>query len=168
MGWNIYFPLTGKLVKHSYSTPITGGVFQVSAELAEKYSFFTEFAEYKMMAALVLHGLNKLQAKPKKYRKILIAPDAVAAELKCLREIRMKVQLENQMNFSKQQLLLSLSCSYKHTLVQHPVAFHQTVFGKSDSSKLENRQVFYNYGKEISSGHGGFGLGTFAYAILDW
>ena len=38
------------------------------------------------MAAFVLHGLNKLQAKPKKY-SILIAPDAVAAELKCLREI---------------------------------------------------------------------------------
>ena len=30
-----------------------------------------------MMAALVLHGLNKLQAKPKKSRKILIAPDVI-------------------------------------------------------------------------------------------
>ena len=138
-------PLTGKMVKHSYSTPIPGGVFQVSPELAEKYSFFTEFAEYKMMAAFVLHGLNNLQVKPKKYRKILIAPDAVAAKLKHLREIRMKVQLENQMKFSKQQLLLSLSCSYKHTLVQNPVSFHQDIFGKGDSSKLENQRVFYNY-----------------------
>ena len=75
------------MVKHLYSTPIPGGVFQVSPELAEKYFFFTEFAEYKMMAAFVLHGLNNLQAKPKEYRKILIAPDAVAAELKHLREI---------------------------------------------------------------------------------
>ena len=98
------------------------------------------------MAAFALHGLNKLQVKPKKYRKILIAPDAVAAELKCLREVRMKVQLENQMKVSKQQLLVSLLCSYKHTLVQHPVGFHQDVFGKGDSSKLENRRVFYNYG----------------------
>ena len=79
--------LTGTMVKHSYSTPIPGGVFQVSKELAEKNSFFTEFAEYKMMADLVLHGLNKLQAQPKKYRKILIAPDAVAAELECLKEV---------------------------------------------------------------------------------
>ena len=92
-----------------------------------------------MMAAFVLHGLNKLQAKPKKSRKIMIAPDAVAAELECLREVRMKVQLENQMKFLKQQLLLSLSCSYKHTLVQHPVGFHQDVFGKGDLSNLENR-----------------------------
>ena len=161
-------PLTGKMVKHSYSTPIPGGVFQVSKELAEKYSFFTEFAEYKMMAAFVLHGSNKLQEQPKKYRNILIAPDAVAAELKCLKEVQMKLQLENQMNFSKQQLLLRLSCSYKHTLVQHPVGFHQDVFGKGDSSKLENRRVFYNYAQDGSSGRGGFGLGTFAYAILDW
>ena len=91
-----------------------------------------------MMAAFVLHALNKLQTQTKTYRKILIAPDAVAAELKCLKEIRMKLQLENQMNFSKQQLLLRLSCSYKHTLVQHPVGFHQDIFGKGDSSKLES------------------------------
>ena len=32
-------PLTGKMVKHSYSTLIPGGVFQVSKELAEKYPF---------------------------------------------------------------------------------------------------------------------------------
>ena len=62
-----------------------------------------------MRAAFVLHALNKLQTQPKKYRKILIAPDAVAAELKCLKEIRMKLQLENQMNLSKQQLLLQFS-----------------------------------------------------------
>ena len=65
--------------------------------------------------------------------------DAVAAELKCMKEVRMKVQLDNQMKFSQQQLLLSLSCSYKHTLVQHPVGFHQDVFDKGDLSKLENR-----------------------------
>ena len=121
-----------------------------------------------MRAAFVLHALNKLQTQPKKYRKILIAPDTVAAELKCLKEIRMKLQLENQMNLSKQQLLLQLSCSYKHTLVQHPVSFHQDIFGKGDSSKLENRRVFYNYARHGSSERGGFGLGTFAYAILDW
>ena len=92
----------------------------------------------------------------------------MAAELKHLREIRMKVQLENQMKFSKQQLLLSLSCSYKHTLIQHPVSFHQDVFGKGDSSELENWHVFYSYGRDSSSGRGGLGLGTFAYAILDW
>ena len=50
--------LTGKMVKHSYSISILGCVFQVPAELADKYSFFTEFTEYKMMAAFVLHGLN--------------------------------------------------------------------------------------------------------------
>ena len=99
-----------------------------------------------MMAAFGLHGLNKLQANPKKSRKILIAPDAVAAEVKCLREARMNAQLENGMKFLKQQLLLSLSYSYKHILIQHPVSFHQDVFGKGDLSKLENRQVFYNYG----------------------
>ena len=109
-----------------------------------------------MMAAFVLHGLNKLQVKPKKSRKILISPDAVAAELKCLREARMNVQFENGTKFSKQQLLLSLSYSYKHTLVKHHVSFHQDVFGKTDSSKLENRQVFYNYGHDGSSGCGGF------------
>ena len=161
-------PLTGKMVKHSYSTPIPGGVFQVSKELAEKYPFFAEFAEHKMMAAFVLDALNKLPTSPKKNRKIVIAPDAVSAEMKCLREVRMQLQSDNQLCFSKQQLLLRLTCSYKHTLVQHPVGYHQDVFGKGDSSKLENRRVFYNYGRDGSSGRGGFGLGTFAYAILDW
>ena len=80
----------------------------------------------------------------------------------------MKVQLESQVNCSKEQLLMRLSCSYKHTLVQHPVGFHQNVFGKGVPSKLENSRVFYNFARDGSSGRGGFGLGTFAYAILDW
>ena len=40
-------PLTGKMVKHSYSTPIPGGVFQVSKELAEKYSFLLNLQSTK-------------------------------------------------------------------------------------------------------------------------
>ena len=64
MGWNIYFPTNrenGKaFIQHTNSRWCFSSISRISREVF----FVTEFAEYKMMAAFVIHGLNNLQAKP--------------------------------------------------------------------------------------------------------
>ena len=80
----------------------------------------------------------------------------------------MKVQLENQMEVFKTTVIVVFVMFVQTYTCPAPVGFHQDVFGKGDSSKLENRRVFYNYGRDGSNGRGGFRVGTFAYAILDW
>ncbi len=138
-------------------------------------SFF-HFAETKILAALVLDVLNQDTVR------VPIQKEAVGYELSVLKSSTNAawVALSEPIAGNKRQMwewrkLFRLEViarfvkQNKHTLVQHPVGFHQDVFKKGKQC-LENKFCFVVHGnhKDDPMGRGGQGMSKFVVAILDW
>ena len=161
----------GEPAFHSYGPPRRGGQFVATQVLMKRFPFLYSFAESKVYAAFILDRINSLQ-------KIPIQPTAVANEISLyerglfispgMRWSSLSKQgRENEVRARRGALVL-YAINNKHTLVTHPVGFHQDKFADGKES-LENKVCFKLDGwHKCRMGRGGAGPNVFVFAVLDW
>ena len=159
-----------KFTSYSYPQPKTGGQFEISKELLQKYNdVFVSMTEVKYNSALLCLEISK-------YLGVNIQSDAVNKSIQDI--VTQKSYLKdfyqeekNSKHTSKQRhnhLLRLLCLENKYSLVAYPVAYHYDKFDSGKAS-LENKTCFSFHSKNRNNcGRGGDGKGKFVFAILDW
>lgn len=153
-------PYTLKVAKRfKMSAAQYGGVFKVDNTLVKKYPFFLDFAEAKIIAAVLCDGVTRFTGHS-------IHPKAVQNELAAYNNaLNCPLDKLFPSNMHKATLAAFAQCA-QHTLVCHPVGYHLDRF-KDLGSKLENKKCFIVPGYSLF-GRGGAGQGNYVVAVLDW
>ena len=148
----------GTFVQVKYSPPKIGGSFVLPINFFKKHPLFKNFALSKPLAAFVLDKLNRTLSIPAQ-------PFAVRNELSNINK-----SLKKNGTTSCDEMIRVYNSFNRHTLVCHPVGYHQDIF-TNDKPCLENKICFMTENlseKYLGTGRGGAGPGKFVFAILDW
>jgi hypothetical protein len=144
-------PYTGCATHRAKYSPVQeGGAFKPTMRLIKQYPFLYDFAEAKVLSALILANLNNML--PFNIHQAAVAKE-IAAVCDCDDSYR-KIMLRDFINKNM------------HTLVGHPVGYHRDIFAKQKQS-LENKICFIVQ-KQSGMGRGGAGPNKYVVALLDW
>jgi hypothetical protein len=147
----------GRSKKIAYSPPRRGGVFKVDIALMTDFPFFFDFAEAKIMSAIICKQITCTTG-------LSIHPSAVKNELAAFKHA--VDNPERTFRNSRKSILATFVLNAQHTLVTHPVGYHRDYF-KERQAKLENKKCFILKGI-AGHGRGGGGGKGLCFAILDW
>ena len=144
-----------------YCQPHRGGICRpFSSTMIEKHSGLRSFAASKIATAFLLKATED---------HFCIAKEAVSFEFS---KIEASIQEGGTLgSHSFFDCFIGAHC--EHTIVCHPVGYHNDVFGKGHTNNMENRVVlgYKQYSRadvNFPLGRGGLGNGTYAWALLDW
>ena len=144
-------PYSGSPTHRTKYSPVhTGGAFKPTRQLIQDYPFLYDFAESKVIAALLLENVNKICP-------FKIHQAAVSKELGVIFDCA---------DPHRKKMLRDFMDRNTHTLVCHPVGYHRDVFTQQKQS-LENKMCFAVEGQE-GMGRGGAGPRKYVVALLDW
>jgi hypothetical protein len=127
-----------------------GGAFKPTIRLIKQYPFLYDFAEAKVVSALLLANVNKTIP-------FSIHEAAVAKEISAICDCD---------DSSRKLMLRDFINKNTHTLVGHPVGYHRDIFTQQRQS-LENKICFVVQ-KQSGMGRGGAGPNRYVVALLDW
>jgi hypothetical protein len=133
-----------------YSPVHMGGAFKPSVPLIQKFPFLYDFAEAKIISALLLANVNTTVV-------FKIHQAAVTKELGVISGCD---------GTYRKKVLLDFIGKNTHTLVGHTVGYHRDVFANQQQS-LENKTCFV-VPKKVGTGRGGAGTNKYVVALLDW
>jgi hypothetical protein len=144
-------PYSGKATHRTKYSPVhVGGAFKPTKLLVEQYPFLYNFAEAKVIAALLLENMNTtLQFE--------IHKAAVCKELGVISDCD---------SSSRKTMLQDFIKVNTHTLVCHAVGYHRDNFTGQKPS-LENKICFV-VPRKTGMGRGGAGPDKYVVALLDW
>jgi hypothetical protein len=143
-----------------YWQPHRGGKCNsFSPSFIEEHSELRTFAASKIATAYLLKALEPTYC---------IAKEAVSVELS-----KIKTSIQDGRKFGSTSFFdqyIGIHC--EHTVVCHPVGYHNDVFRHGATNYMENRVVLQSKAQSNKRGHplgrGGLGNGKFAWALLDW
>jgi hypothetical protein len=146
-------PYSGQATHRAKYSPVhDGGAFKPTPRLVKVFPFLYDFAEAKVISALLLDQVNKKapflihQAAVEKEVGVIAACDCTSRKL----------------------LLRDFINRNTHTIVAHPVGYHQDTFSGQQHS-LENKMCFVVPKKRSTGmGRGGAGPTNYVVALLDW
>ncbi len=126
----------------------------------EKHSGLRGFAASKIATAYLLKALES---------QYCIAKEAVSVEFSKIEASIQEGGTLGSDNFFDQ--FIGAHC--EHTIVCHPVGYHNDVFKNKHTNNMENRVVleYKQHSRpnlNFPLGRGGLGNGTYAWALLDW
>jgi hypothetical protein len=143
-----------------YWQPHPGGkCHKFSPSFIESHSELRCFASSKIATAYLLKALEPLYC---------IAKEAVSLELSKIED-----SIKDGGRFGSKDFFDEYIGSHcEHTIVCHPVGYHNDVFRNGATNYMENRVVLqykrYSRSVHYPLGRGGGGNGTYAWALLDW
>jgi hypothetical protein len=143
-----------------YWQPHPGGKCnKFSAEFIELHPGLRRFASSKIAAAYLLNAMEP---------QFCIAKEAVLVEQK-----KIQASITNGgLLGSKAFFVEFIGTHCEHTIVCHPVGYHNDVFKNGMTNYLENRVVLEcrNFSRPVNYplGRGGLENGTYTWALLDW
>ena len=144
-------PYSGSATYRTKYSPVhKGGAFNPSQSLVKNYPFLYDFAEAKMISALLLRSVNSDRA-------MNIHQAAVSKEVGVIYGCD---------SSSRKKLLREYIQLNTHTLVCHAVGFHRDTF-KGQTHSLENKICFI-VPRQNGMGRGGAGRDKYVAALLDW
>lgn len=159
-----------KVARATYTPPRLGGTFKIDPAMFGRMPFFVDFAETKIIGALVLRKIGTMPGN------VIIAPESVSQELEHLR-IADIVSTNCKDVLKKRKVVLTLFNEFNmHSIVCYNVGYHVDCFDKGMPS-LENKIVFKLHHRHAmneralvqdQSRGGGQRLGEFHFALLDW
>jgi hypothetical protein len=145
--------------KIEYSPPHKGGVFKVDISLMEDFPFFFDFAEAKILAAIICKQISSTTC-------LSVHPSAVQNELEAFREATSNPV--RNLGDVRKSILARFILNAQHTLVCHPVGNHRDFF-KGKKAQLENKKCFIVKGIDNGEiGRGGGGPFVLCFGIVDW
>lgn len=144
---------------HYWQPHVGGKCYSFNSEFIEKHKGLRTFAASKIATAYLLQALEP---------KLQIAKEAVSMELsKIHSSIKIGGELGSRGFFDE---FIHTHC--EHTIVCHPVGYHNDVFKDGITSYLENRVVMeYLRLSNVDHhplGRGGLEPGKYTWALLDW
>ena len=143
-----------------YWQPHRGGkCHRFSPSFIEEHSELRSFAASKIATAYLLKALGP---------KLCVAREAVALEFsKINASLKDGGSLGSTPFFNE---YIGTHC--EHTIVCHPVGYHNDVFRNGATNYMENRVVLqsgqHSNNLDYPLGRGGLGNGQYAWALLDW
>jgi hypothetical protein len=143
-----------------YSEAYKGGVFRVTEKMLERSPYLFEFAEKKIMAAIICANILALTG-------VFIQPQAVDHELQTLSTVLKEDMSRSNFRMQRKKVLHRFISKSRHTVVTHAVGYHRDVFDKSKPI-LENKKCFIVPSLGTGCGRGGAGKDNFVVALLDW
>jgi hypothetical protein len=154
-------PYTGKVTTRTkYSPAHKGGVFKVTVPMLRRSPFLFEFAEYKIISAIICKNLLH-------FTGVAIQPLAVDNELQNLSKACVGDHAESPFSSKRQRILHRFIAKSRHTVVTHAVGYHRDIFDKGNPI-LENKKCFVVPGFGKGCDRGGAGKDYFVAALLDW
>ncbi len=145
----------------NYWQPHRGGICRTfQSAFIEKHSGLRSFAASKIATAYLLKALES---------QYCIAKEAVSVEFSKIEASIQEGGTLGSDNFFDQ--FIGAHC--EHTIVCHPVGYHNDVFKNGHTNNMENRVVleYKQHSRpnlNFPLGRGGLGNGTYAWALLDW
>lgn len=144
-------PYSGDATHRTKYSPVhMGGAFKPTQRLVKQFPFLYDFAEAKVISALLLQNVNKTVA-------FNIHQASVTKELGAIWDCD---------HSSRKKMLRDFIDKNTHTLVGHPVGYHRDVFTERRQS-LENKICFV-VPRQLGMGRGGAGPNKYVVALLDW
>ena len=143
-----------------YWQPHPGGKCnKFDSKFVEKHSELRTFASSKIATAYLLKALEKMY---------VIATEAVSVEIS-----KIENSIKDGGSFGSTSFFdeyIGVHC--EHTIVCHPVGYHNDVFRNGATNYMENRVVLYvkqySTNDPFPRGRGGSGNGKYTWALLDW
>ena len=144
---------------HYWQPHLGGKCHLFSPSFIEEHSELRSFPASKIATAYLLKSMEPTYC---------IAKEAVTVELS-----KIKASMEDGGTLGSIPFFdkyIGTHC--EHTIVCHPVGYHNDVFRKGATNYMENRVVLkckrYSNNLDYPQGRGGLGNGNFAWALLDW
>ena len=133
----------------AHSQPQKGGRFKMPKHLILQEEVLQRFTLFKIQSAHILQAVDPF-----------ISPGAVKTQME-------ENEAARDGSDCLLDMIIKLSLSNHHTLVQHPVGYHNDVF-TGNVPKLENKMCFIDSLARDAVGRGGAGPSKFVWSLLDW